>query len=326
MGEDVCYQPPVGYVDEPYMYVYDAFQAGLTDGGTYLNQTVQITGDYDFVLRRIVGLDSVIAPTGQFRWRGPNGENTSNAPVTVGTAQRDQLVLPEVVFPRTSQIAFDLYNTQRRYANGNNALVPVYQSQIGFAGVRRRQHGVMPTAGNFRRIPYQTLLTLQAYGQPAVIAAGAGGFGPQSVGNALTASLTIDNYDLEVCMLQFVDTNSLQTGAGVIPNGLNYFAVTLYNSALSALTSGYVLSQFVSDGVPFGPVSLGTPGQVQSNTVVSPTLYSIGALVPPLVYPKETQFRVSAVSLMGNASVPYLWSPTTASLNILLTGFQRIPC
>ena len=330
MSQPICYQPPVGFVDEPFTFVYDAFANGLTDGQTYRNQAVYIPGGYDFVLRRIVGIDSVLAPTGQFQWRGSNQENTTSVPVTCGTALRSQLVVPEVFFPQQSQIAFDLYNVSRRFGFGNAAGAKVYQAQIGFQGVRRRRVGPMPTPGNFKRVPFQLLLPVTTYTQAGVVTADGGAtFGPQSIGGAISANLTVSNYDIEIHMIQCVDTNynGVQVGAGTIPNGLNWFAVIPYNAARTALSSGYVLSQFISDSTPFGQSSVGTIGTIQSPTLVSPTLYNVGAVVPPLLYPQETQVKFDLVSLLGNYTATYDWAgDPNKILNIVLTGYQRIPC
>ena len=330
----VCYQPPVGYMDEFYMYVWDSFANGAKDGNTYLNQSVYIPGGFDFVLRRIVGLDSVLAPTtGKFQFRGANQENMYSAPIVAAAAMRDQLIIPEMFYPQQSQIAFDLYNVQQRFAYGQNlvgcgANVKIVCGQIGFAGVRRRRVDIPPTPGNFKRIPFQTTLTLQCYSQPNVlVAAGGAKFGPQSIGNAVSGNLTFSNYDVEIHMMQFVDINpdDVAPGPGTIPNGLNWFAVIPYNSSRTALTSGYVMSQYLSDAVPFGHSSVGAVGTVQDPTLASPTLYGMGAVVPPLIYPKETQFRLDAVSLVGNCETPYDWD-TGGNLTVVLTGYQRVPC
>jgi len=330
---EVCYQPPVDYVDQFYMFVYDAFQNNLQEGLSYLNQTVYIPGGFDFILRRIVGLDSVLAPmTGKFQWRGSNQVNTSTAPIVAAAAMRDQLVVPEMFFPQTSQIAFDLYNVQKRFAYGQSSTsanaVKLIMSQIGFAGVRRRRTGAMPTPGNYKHIPFQTTLTLQTYAQQSVLSAANGtNFGPQSIGGAISANLTFSNFDTEIHMIQCVDINpSVPVGPGApIPNGLNWFAIIPYDSARNALTSGYVMSQYLSDSLPFGAQSVGAIGQVQDPTFVSPTLYGMGAVVPPLLYPKETQFRVDAVAMLGNHTTTYDWT-VGGNLTIVLTGYQRIPC
>jgi hypothetical protein len=330
----VCYQAPVGYVDEFYMYVWDSFQNNAVNGRTYLNQAVYIPGGFDFVLRRIVGLDSVLAPTtGKFQFRGANQENNYSAPIVASGAMRDQLIVPEMFYPQQSQIAFDLYNVEQRFVYGQSfvgcgANVEIICGQIGFAGVRRRRIGAMPTPGKFKRIPFQTTLTIPVYPQPNVLAAAGGSkFGPQTIGNAVSGNLTFSNYDVEVHMIQCVDINpdDIAPGPGTIPSGLNWFAVIPYNSSRTALTSGYVMSQYLSDAVPFGAPSVGSVNEVQDPTLASPTLYGMGAVVPPLIYPKETQFRMDAVSLVGNCETPYDWD-TGGNLTVVLTGFQRIPC
>lgn len=311
------------------MFVYDAFANGLAEGQTYLNQTVYIPGGFDFILRRIVGLDSVLAPTtGKFQWRSSNQVNTSTAPIVAAASLRDQLVVPEVFFPQTSQIAFDLYNVQKRFAYGQNSTsagsAKLFMSQIGFGGVRRRRGGIMPTPGNYKRIPFQTTLVLQVYAQSFPATAQ---LGPQNIGNSISGNLTFSNFDTEIHMIQCVDINPVGTapGPGVVPSGLNWFALIPYDSARNALTSGYVMSQYLSDGVPFGAQSVGAVNEVQDPTLSSPALYGMGAVVPPLLYPKETQFRVDAVSLVGNHSTTYDWQ-TGGNLTVVLTGFQRIPC
>ena len=332
---EVCYQPPVGYVDEFYMYVYDAFQNGLIDTQTYLNQAVYIPGGYDFILRRIVGLDSVLAATtGKFQFRGSNQENFFSAPIVAAAAMRDQLIVPEVFYPQQSQIAFDLYNVKQRFIYGQSiagcaSTAPkIFCGQIGFGGVRRRRIGAMPTPGTFKRIPFQTTLTLNTVAQASVLAAGLSAtFGPQSLATVLSTQVTFSNYDTEIHMIQCVDINpdDLAPGPGTIPNGLNWFAIIPYDSARNALTSGYVMSQYLSDAVPFGTPSVGSVNTVQDPTLVSPTLYGMGGVVPPLIYPKETQFKIDAVPLVGNCENPYDWD-IGGNLTIILTGFQRIPC
>lgn len=330
MMSDICYQPPVGFVDETYTFVYDAFANNLVDGNTYLNQTVYIPGGYDFVLRRIVGIDSVLATSGQFQWRGSNQENTSSAPITCGTALRDQLIVPEVFFPQTSQIAFDLYNVSKRFGFGNAAGAKVFQAQIGFQGVRRRRVGPMPTPGKFKRVPFILTLPVNTYAQASVTSAGGGAtFGAQSVGNDISVNLTVSNYDIEIHMIQCIDTNfAAAIGAGVIPSGMNWFALIPYNAARTALSSAYVLSQFISDGVPFGQSSVGAVGEAQDEVLVSKTLYGVGAVVPPLIYPQETQVKFDLVSLLGNYTATYDWAAdaTNKITYITLTGFQRVPC
>jgi len=331
---EVCYQPPTGYVDEFYMFVFDAFQNNLSDGNTFLNQAVYIPGGFDFVLRRIVGVDSVLSPvTGKFQWRGSNQVNTSTAPVVGNPTLRDQLIVPEVFFPRQSQITFDLYNVLQRYVLGQNddpdpaTFVRMIQAQIGFAGVRRRRSGPMPTPGNFKRVPFQTTLTIPTYIQTALTTAPNGTlFGPQSLGIQKTFQLTIQNYDVEIHMIQCVDVNpAAAPGAGTIPNGLNYFAIIPYDAAKNALTSGYVLSQYISDAIPFGTPSVGSINSMQDPTLASPTLYGMGAIAPPLVYPQQTEIRVDVTSLIGNCAVPYDWQ-VGGNLVMTFTGFQRIPC
>lgn len=108
-----CYSPPSGFVDEYYMYVYNS--DNLVNGTNALNQAVQILGGYDFVLRRVVGLDSVLAaaPNGKYRIRDMAAANMSSSPLSVGGSAEFQ-VIPEQFYSATSQIAFDLYDVLSR--------------------------------------------------------------------------------------------------------------------------------------------------------------------------------------------------------------------
>jgi hypothetical protein len=111
---EIEYQPPQGFVDQYYIYVYDA--GSLTDGQNYANLTVQMLGGTDFVLRRVAGVDSVVAPTGQYQIRDQNQALFFSKPLTAGTSAAEFLIVPERYYNATAQIAFDLYNVLRRHA------------------------------------------------------------------------------------------------------------------------------------------------------------------------------------------------------------------
>jgi hypothetical protein len=179
------------------------------------------------------------------------------------------------------------------------------------------------------------VLTIPTYSQPELLTGTTGTlFGIQNLSTIKTYSLDIKNYDIEVHMLQVIDSAQTSTPVmplGLVPPGLSFFALRPYNSSYTALTSNLVMGSYLSDAVPFGLSRLSTesgyPGSLpQDPQIISPQIYKMGAVVPPLVYPKESQFRVDVCSLIGDCiGPPYNWVPNYNTY-IVLTGFQRIPC
>jgi hypothetical protein len=101
----MLYSPPEGSYDQPFVWVYNA--TGIVAGQDLLNQQVpmnQKTGD--FVMRRVVGLASIV--TGQFQLRDEQGSYIEQSPVKP-TANDDLAIVPEITYPWDGSIRFDLY-------------------------------------------------------------------------------------------------------------------------------------------------------------------------------------------------------------------------
>ena len=130
------YQTPQGYVDFPFAYVYDG--TGLTDGQTYFNVTKQLQGDSEFILRRIVGVPTVVASAaagGRFNYKNSSGSYTAGNPGT-GIAFKDVWpVVPEKRYAANRQIVFDLFDVARNFNVCGGT--PIYNSYIAFMGVKR---------------------------------------------------------------------------------------------------------------------------------------------------------------------------------------------
>ena len=132
------YLIPPGKIDFPYIYIFDA--SNLTDGLTYQNLQVRLDGDSDFILRSIIGVPRCIDtfPNGG-RWAYYN-ESKSYAmgnPSTGIGAANNWPVLPEKVYTlEAGEITFDLYTVLRSVSCALDAS-PVYDSQIGWRGVKR---------------------------------------------------------------------------------------------------------------------------------------------------------------------------------------------
>ena len=144
-GFDRPYRPPAGYSDFPFTWVFDA--TSLTPGQNYPNQFVTVQSGYgDFILRRIMGLDTVLAHgSGQFQMKDMSGRYFQSLPQNVGQSAgsnslvgcaADIAILPERRYKELSNIGFDLYDIGAGAAN--KAL------QIGFQGVRRIQSSPPP--------------------------------------------------------------------------------------------------------------------------------------------------------------------------------------
>jgi hypothetical protein len=105
-----AYEPPDGYEDLPFIWVYDA--TALTNGTNALNQFVYIKGGWgDFIMRRVVGIASVVNPVGgSFQLRDSQKRNMSSEPIQIGTVGDDLAFPNEVYYPETSIIQFDLYD------------------------------------------------------------------------------------------------------------------------------------------------------------------------------------------------------------------------
>ena len=120
------YRTPDGYYDEFYIFPFD-FDAitGLVRNGNLQNAVVPIPGGYDFILRRITGLDRIFThgrgtAIGKFQFRtsGQNnvffGNGLTMARVgdtnSVALNMADFMVIPELLYPGTGGIGFDIFN------------------------------------------------------------------------------------------------------------------------------------------------------------------------------------------------------------------------
>jgi len=108
------YTPPDGYEDFPFTYVFDG--TGLVDGSDALNQYVYIQGGWgDFIMRRCVGLATVVNPTagGSFLLKDSQNRPLSSDPIVIGSVNDDLMFPNELYYRETSKIGFDLHNVLR---------------------------------------------------------------------------------------------------------------------------------------------------------------------------------------------------------------------
>ncbi len=121
------YTPPPGFIDLPFIWAFDGSE--LTDGENYRNLFVYLIGGYgNFILRRVAGLDRVLNPSGTYQIKDRNNLPWQSDPVVAG-GSKDLMIAPELEFPETGFIRFDLANVQKP------ALAT--SAQVAFQGVRR---------------------------------------------------------------------------------------------------------------------------------------------------------------------------------------------
>src|SRR5215475_2363347 len=132
------YFTPHGAVDTPYAWVFNGNSLTNASSPQEIQQTT--SGDSSFILRRIVGVPTVLdtgANGGKFRFKNASGSYAMGNPIIPPNVIT---VVPEKLYPPNASIYFDLFNVLRDVnACGET---PISVAQIAFFGVRRYQIGV----------------------------------------------------------------------------------------------------------------------------------------------------------------------------------------
>jgi hypothetical protein len=287
------YLTPDGTLDTPFAYIYDT--SSFTDGTNVLNIAQQLQGDSAFILRRIVGLNTVLATKangGAWNYRNANGTNANGNPSSGILGHRVWPVVPEKMYKTNDQISFDLYNTLRAF-NPCSA-TPIYASQIAFMGVKRFANGsTFPrqiTPYKYREVTYRYVYSLtinwahfDASGRVA---------SPQRFNQQM------DNFDFELLRISICAQNS--TSALTTSD----FAIQLYDSNMHQLSSAPMLQQFINGGRP-------TPATASAYQPTFPT--------PSQIYPAGGLITFDITSLLCSTQLPQTYQ-------ILFDGVWRYPC
>ena len=218
----LAYRTPPGKVDMPYFYTYDA--SSLTDGNNYQSPIVQMQNDSDFLLRRIVGMNLCLNPntTGSFqiydRGRRPLSQTAMRPGLLIDgvTTNGNQVVLPELLYTPSSQISFNLNGVLRNTTADADGTI--YNSQIGFQGVRRfneSQFKGYQTRYKYRELPYTYAFTLTINWAHWTASTG------QIINNVRTFNVPVLNTDFELCSIGVTYSNGQ-------PVTTNDFRMTLY--------------------------------------------------------------------------------------------------
>ncbi len=294
---DEPYLTPDGTLDFPFAYVFDGLT--LTDGANLLNVAQQLQGDSAFILRRIVGVPTVLntaANGGRFRYRNPSGTNTSGSPNPISFQPGIHFpnvwpVVPEKLYNLNDQISFDLWKILRQFNVCDST--PIYASQIAFMGVKRFAQGSTYP----RQItPYKYRQVRYAYAFELTI--DWAHFDTNgTVQPARRYYVQMDNFDFELERISISQPGS--TGALTTPD----FAIQLYDSNMHQFSNLPILQGFINAGRP-------TPATAPPYQATFPT--------PTQIYPSGGKITFDITSLLCVGSLPQ-------SYELLFDGIWRYP-
>jgi hypothetical protein len=294
---DLVYQTPPGYEDKHYIYAFDAVQAGLVAGNDYLNLRVPTFADSDFILRKIDGLSTVIGGAvlaGRFSVYDKDRMLFSSDPMFwANTANPGPFpVLPEKMYPRQTEIGFDLYTYgPGLYFGDDGGNTPA--SQLLFYGVKRTPASKQNLFLPYRLSPYTyTMQVLFNWGLTT---------GPPLTGLDLAPRqfyVEVRNYDFELWGMHAVAITPGRVGAQA--------KVQLYDANDSARYNQSVFFNLVD----YRQIMPGTTTVIPGGS----------AIVPPLVYPVKSQLRIDLQSYYWTTDINF---PYLVEFNFF--GAERIP-
>jgi len=309
------YTVPPGYYDLPFSWIYEG--ADLTDGSNVLNQVVPILGGYgDFVLRRIVGADTIVNPSGgkiQVRDRSLN--YIQSDPLFAQCAP-DIAIAPELFYPENGGIRFDLYKVLRETGFVIPGAPAIY-SQLCFQGARRLK-GVYPFKQTYDRynpktFAYVTSFTLTNPFLP-----------PDGLNGTITPIFQkVTDYDFELLELRLVYTTAASVTVSdglLVPDGTVWgfnTPGTSGNGSTLTITGGPALNQvltFTVTGTNIA-VQLATDGGGLVTTDIATLVAAANA--NPAVH--------ALVTVSGFGAVNGTLAPTTGGLPVAFAGGGVVP-
>lgn len=276
--------PEQGFYDQPFIYVFDA--DNLTDGIDYRSLSIPMLTGSDFILRRVCGRPNV---AGAMRYYGADGRTMASR---VYSMPRDQVVVPEHIFPPDSQIKFDLDTVLRGnwpYI-GIPGSIPNYWSQLGFQGVRRfyGQKAVESTYPFYTK-PYtitnQFNITWAGRTAPAY----------QIVDVPRQFNVQVENYDFELHRITATIIKNAVVPVEVVVDAA--MKLRLYDAWGKAMMNEPVLDVFLTENGP------------DWNSCFP---------VPTMMYPAGSEIKFDVQSLLLDTEVP-------AQINLEFHGVQRYP-
>lgn len=288
------YFSPDGTVDFPWSYVFDA--SSLADGNNVLNLAQQLAGDSDFVLRRIIGVPTVIASAaagGRFNYKNASGQYANGNNITGICMPNVWPVLPEKLYRVNDQIGFDLYDVLRAStvcAEGTTHA----GAQIAFMGVRR-----FPAISTYPKqvTPYQFREVSYTYSYPLTID------WPHFDANGIVSPprrfiQPMDNFDFELLSISI----SAAAGGGTLLT--NDFQITVFDPNLHMFSDKALNQSYINSGRT-------SPSQAPPYQATFPT--------PSQIYPRGAAITFDITSMLCSGQLPL-------SYNIAFQGIWRYPC
>jgi len=276
--------PEQGCYDQPFIYVFNA--DALTDGIDYRSLSIPMLTGSDFLLRRVCGRPNVAQ---SMRYYGADGRTMASRLYAMA---RDQVVVPEHIYPPDSQILIDLGIVAR----GNwpyvaiPGSVPNYWSQLAFQGVRRfyGQKAVESTYPFYTK-PY----TITATGVMTLTGRMAPAYQIQT--DPTQVNVQVENYDFELHRITATIIKNAVVPVEVVVDGA--MKIRLYDAWGKAMMNEPVLDVFITENGP------------DWNSCFP---------VPTMMYPAGSEIKVDIQSLLLDTEVP-------ATLNVEFHGVQRFP-
>ena len=295
------YRTPEGFLDFPFIYVFDG--TALTDGNTYFNLALAQQGDSDFVLRRIVGLDTILdTPANGGKWNYKNASGSyANASQASGIARVPNWpVLPEKFYPFNAQFGFDLFKVLRSNNPGSACgAAPAFNSFIGFQGVKR-----FPKSRGYNRQVTQYKYKEQRYSYEYALTVATGHWTTNTSGVATPAArqvIPLDNYDFELLGIS-ISASTTPGATGTLQT--NDFQVMLYDPNMHQLSNLPLNQGWINRGKP-------TPAAAPPYQSIFP--------VPSIVWPAGGNIVFDVTSMLCAADAPKTY-------NVSFEGIWRIPC
>lgn len=236
-GRHSTYSPPPGTFDLPFTWVFDA--STLANGSNQPNSSVYLLGGYgDFLLRRIVGMNRILAAdgTGKFQvQRASKGSYIQSDPVQAPNSP-ELAIAPEEWYPETGKIWFDLF--------GINLPATAATAQIAFQGVRRQKGTINgPTYKHTEKsYTYQVAATIDAI-----------------PGSPIVAKTLIQDYDFELHQIILM----VKGPSGYVPITTPVCSLSVFDKDKVSISNKPVLDIFYN----------GAPGTPYQNGAIVPPLY-----------------------------------------------------
>jgi hypothetical protein len=283
-----------GTLDFPFAYVFDA--SALTDGNNLLNVAQQLQGDSDFVLRRIIGVPTVIASAaagGRFNYKNARGAYACGNPTRGICFPNVWPVVPEKLYRVNDQIGFDLYDILRASIVCAEGTI-LTGAQIAFLGVKRFGQGStypkQVTPYQFREVPYTYSYALTIdwpHFNASGIASPARRFIQQ-----------MENFDFELLSISI----SRDAGTGTLLT--NDFQVHLYDANMHQFSDKPLNQSYINSGRT-------SPSQTPPYQATFPT--------PSQIYPRGAAITFDITSMLCSGQLPRTY-------NIAFQGIWRYPC